>query len=130
MPRDETDQPLDGLLTETGPIPLEELYEVPPDTASCEPGVLIPEFKARVVAYLNGVRALHGLPLLRYEFADDEQVQAAALIFVANGQLTHNPSSSFHCYSEAGAVGACVAQIEARNPTRASIQRHAVHAER
>ncbi len=87
-------------------VPRDELFDVPPDTSTCEPGVLSAEFKARVLAYLNEVRELHGLPRLRYDWEDDELVQAAALIFVANARLSHNPHESFHCYSDEGRLGA------------------------
>lgn len=82
------------------------LYDVEPDIPACDPGSLSPGFEARLLEYLNGVRDLHGLPRLRYDPDDDELVQAAALIFVANAQLSHSPYPEMLCYSEEGREGA------------------------
>ena len=84
----------------------EPLFEVAPDTSTCEPGVLSSELKHHVLVSLNALRARHGLLPVRYEPGHDEAVQAAALLFVANARLSHDPSPSAHCYSEDARRGA------------------------
>lgn len=82
------------------------LYSTQPDITGCQPGVLKPEVGARVLATLNDIRAHHRLPAVSYATADDAASQQSALMMAANGQLSHNPPTSWLCYTSAGATAA------------------------
>jgi len=81
------------------------LYQRTPNVGSCDAGQLTPAERDKVLARLNEIRALHGLPAVAYEPNDDVYVTAAALIIAANEQLTHTPSTSARCYSNDGDIG-------------------------
>lgn len=82
------------------------LYSRAPDIDDCDAGRLKPEVTAAITARVNEVRALHGLAPVSYDPAAEERAMAAALIFAANGSLSHYPGSWWRCFTEAGARGA------------------------
>ncbi len=83
-----------------------QLYSSPPNIAACQAGTLKPEVGQRVLAALNYIRGLHNLPAVTYSTADEPAVQQSALMMAANGQLSHNPPTSWNCYTAAGAGAA------------------------
>jgi len=78
--------------------------------ASCNPGSTAQAFQDATINRVNLYRALAGLPgnISELSSAGGEQTddQAAALMFVANQQLSHTPPNSWVCYTSAGATGA------------------------
>ena len=83
----------------------EFLYAEAPDVDACQAGRLTQAAKDRALEAMNQIRALHGLKPVQYSQRYAQQVQAAALIQVANGFLTHHPPPSALCYTEAAATG-------------------------
>lgn len=82
------------------------LYSAEPDVARCEPGTLRNDARAGFVRALNAERARHGLEPVAYDAAWDQEAAAAALIMAANSSLSHEPPSSWRCWSASGAHGA------------------------
>ncbi|MEP9357583.1 CAP domain-containing protein [Sphingomonas sp. KR3-1] len=82
------------------------LYSAQPNIAACQAGTLKPEVAQRVLATLNDIRAHHNLPAVTYAPADEPAVQQSALMMAANGALSHNPPTSWLCYTSAGATAA------------------------
>ncbi|HET20512.1 MAG TPA: CAP domain-containing protein [Chromatiales bacterium] len=81
------------------------LYVREPNVASCDAGELNPAERDKVLARLNEIRALHGLPAVAYEPNDDVYVTAAALIIAANEQLSHTPATTANCWTNDGYTG-------------------------
>lgn len=77
------------------------VYATAPVVASCTPGVVSDGEKTAVLARINEIRARHGLPAVSYDSTADQDSAAAALYMVANSTLTHTPSSSGACYTQA-----------------------------
>ncbi|WP_428149263.1 CAP domain-containing protein [Brevundimonas sp.] len=87
------------------------LYTEAPDIEQCRAGRLRPEVITTLTARVNEVRALHGLAPVTSEPAAEDTAVAAALVFAANGSLSHYPGSWWRCFSEAGATGARLSNI-------------------
>lgn len=81
------------------------LYVREPNVANCDAGELNPAERDKVLARLNEIRALHGLPAVAYEPNDNVYVTAAALIIAANEQLSHTPATTANCWSNDGYTG-------------------------
>ena len=81
------------------------LYAAAPDVAACLAGRLTQGARNRALQAANQIRALHGLPPVRWHSSYSQQVQAAALIQAANDFLRHQPDPGAACYSDAGAAG-------------------------
>lgn len=75
--------------------------------AECRAGALNAEYRRALVKRVNYFRAMAGLPgdIAENEAANIE-AQAAALLMDANSALSHNPPSTWKCYSEVAASGA------------------------
>ena len=86
-------------------VELDAIYLEPPLLSACNPGRLDPAEEARVVDYINEVRALHRLSPVSWDPTRLEEVRQAALIITANNYLAHDPPSSLLCWSEAGRAG-------------------------
>ena len=82
------------------------LYDVVPDVSTCRAGTLKASVKATLLANLNAIRALHGLPAVSYSTSEDAEEAESSLIMAANRALSHTPPTSWTCYSGAGAAGA------------------------
>jgi uncharacterized protein YkwD len=87
------------------------MYTTQADIAACQPGVLSATVTAQVLQTLNAVRALHRLPAVTYSPADEASTQQSALMMAANSQLSHNPPTSWLCYTAAGASAAASANL-------------------
>ncbi|MCK5742569.1 MAG: T9SS type A sorting domain-containing protein [Chlorobi bacterium] len=84
---------------------LSDLYDVNPDVSSCKAGELKDVEKMKILAEINKIRDLHGLPHVEYNYAYDNEAAQIALICAANGTLTHTPDAGMHCYSAEGYAG-------------------------
>jgi uncharacterized protein YkwD len=75
--------------------------------SSCDPGSTDPDFRRAVLRRINYFRAMAGVPA-EISFSDESnrKAQAAALMMSVNRQLSHNPPTSWKCYSTDGADGA------------------------
>lgn len=82
------------------------IYSVEPNVADCSAGTLKTAEKQKALDALNQIRTLHGLPAVDYDTSADGEVSAAALMMVANNELTHTPQTTDPCYSGAGLAGA------------------------
>jgi uncharacterized protein YkwD len=74
---------------------------------SCAPGSTGQEFRQAVLRRINYFRAMAGVPA-EISFSDESnrKAQAAALMMSVNRQLSHNPPTSWKCYSTDGVEGA------------------------
>lgn len=73
------------------------------DHNSCSPGSTSLDFRNAVLHRINYFRAMAGLPakvILNEQY--NAKAQAAALIMSVNGALSHNPPTTWACYSDAG----------------------------
>lgn len=82
------------------------LYDLQPDPANCRAGTLKASVKAALLADFNALRALHRLPPVSYSDAEDVQEADSSLMMAVNRALSHDPPSSWTCYSASGATGA------------------------
>ena len=74
--------------------------------SDCVPGSSSASSNAATLRALNYVRSLAGLAPLRLSSTLNARAQRAALIMSANGALSHDPSSSWRCYTSVGADAA------------------------
>jgi len=72
----------------------------------CLPGVSSAMSNAATVTAMNYVRSLAGLAPVTQSASLSYGAQRAALMMSANGALSHDPSTSWRCYSSAGAAAA------------------------
>lgn len=87
------------------------LYAEQPDFEHCRPGRLKPEITTTLTARVNEVRALHGLAPVTYDPATEGTAVAAAMVFAANGSLSHYPGSWWRCFTEDASTGARLSNI-------------------
>jgi len=73
---------------------------------SCQAGQTTPSSNAATLSAMNYVRSLAGLAPVSESASLSAGAQQAALIMSANGALSHEPPSSWKCYSSAGAAAA------------------------
>lgn len=84
----------------------EALYYLEPDIEACTSGIPSDSEKQKVLARLNYLRAIHGLPAVVYSPEGDEITAECALIIAANNteggtlQLSHTPPQSWDCWSQ------------------------------
>ena len=77
------------------------------DHGSCNPGITSQAFRDAVTLRINYFRAMAGVPAdITLNETYNRKAQQAALMMSVNGQLSHNPSSDWECYTEEGAEGA------------------------
>lgn len=97
------------------PLPTEAnaagLYAVAPDVPTCRSGRLSSAERNRVLAAVNDIRRLHNLGEVVWDGSQEEAAMSAALVFAANGQLSHRPSGDWRCSSAASARGAASSNI-------------------
>jgi hypothetical protein len=71
--------------------------------STCTPGTVSPAYSLATRSMVNYFRAMAGLPGNVVLDADlSAKAQQSALMMIANGRLSHNPSSSWNCYTAAG----------------------------
>ncbi|RNL62964.1 CAP domain-containing protein [Nocardioides marmoriginsengisoli] len=83
----------------------------------CLPGLTSASTNAATLSSLNFVRSLAGLAPVTFSRTLNDSAQKAALIMAANGNLSHNPSSSWKCWSSAGAKAAGRSNLALAYPT-------------
>lgn len=82
------------------------LFAVLPDLQKCQTGQLQETEKQNLLSHINSIRQLHGLASVTLNHDTEASVKQAALMFAVNGQISHNPPTTWQCYSEAGANAA------------------------
>ena len=87
------------------------LYAEQPDIENCRPGRLKPEVISTLTARVNEVRALHGLAPVSYDTRTENTAVAAALVFAANGSMSHYPGSWWRCFTEDASAGARLSNV-------------------
>jgi len=75
--------------------------------ARCDPGTTSPAFQQAILTRINYFRAMAGVPAEVTFFEDSIlKAQAAAFLMSVNGKLSHNPPTSWICYSALAYEGA------------------------
>ena len=82
------------------------LYGVQPNRSSCAAGTLKASVQADMLANVNDLRSLHGLPPVVYYSGANQAVQESSLMQAAANTLSHTPPTSWACYTAAGANAA------------------------
>ena len=73
-----------------------------PDT--CDAGSPSAAGKDAIITAFNYMRAMAGLPSVTENAAESANTQQAALMMLANRQLSHDRTSDWKCYTKAGAI--------------------------
>lgn len=81
------------------------LYAQTPDIDNCVAGTISKAAQLRQLNTFNEIRSLHQLSAVSYADNASLEVQQASLIQRANNFLSHNPTTSSLCYSQAGYDG-------------------------
>lgn len=85
--------------------------------SSCAPGASSAASNAATLSSLNFVRSLAGLAPVRLSSTLNASAQRAALMMSANGALSHHPTSSWRCYTSAGAAAAAKSNLALSYPS-------------
>jgi hypothetical protein len=81
------------------------------NTASCEPGDISAEGRANALRLYNLYRWLGNMPSVVTDPTRDRQAQACALMQTANGSLSHDPPTTWKCYTQEGKDGSASSNI-------------------
>jgi uncharacterized protein YkwD len=81
------------------------------NVASCVVGDISADGRANALRLFNMYRWFADLPSVATEASRDEQAQACALMMDANNMLSHDPPTSWLCYTDIGASGAASSNI-------------------
>lgn len=76
------------------------------NTSTCKAGDISATYRQTVVDLISTYRAIAGLDPVRDDATLNNYAQECSLMIYANGQLNHQPPTSWRCYSAAGAQGA------------------------
>lgn len=76
------------------------------DIGSCQAGDVSAGGRDNALKLVNLYRFLAGMPPVTHEASRNERAQACSLLVHANGQLSHNPPTSWDCWTQLGADGA------------------------
>lgn len=79
--------------------------------ASCDAGDISADGRENALRLFNLYRWLADLPSVTTEAERNQQAQECALMMDANNSLSHDPPTSWTCYSETGAQGASTSNI-------------------
>jgi hypothetical protein len=74
--------------------------------ASCTPGDMAPEARENALRVTNLYRWLAGLPAVTIDPVKNQKEQACALMMRANNMLSHEPPTTWTCYTAEGKEGA------------------------
>lgn len=88
-------------------------------SGSCDPGVLPAEAIDDTLRRVNLFRWLAGLPSVSHDGSRHRELMECAHMMSANNALSHNPPSSWSCYTSGGASAAARANIALGYPTSA-----------
>lgn len=83
----------------------------------CIPGITSSTTNAATLSSLNFVRSLAGLGPVSFSSTMNTAAQKAALIMDANDALSHNPSSSWKCWTSTGAATAAKSNLALSYPS-------------
>lgn len=83
----------------------------------CIPGITSSTTNAATLSALNYVRSLSGLAPVTFSSTMNSAAQRAALIMDANDALSHNPSSSWKCWTSTGAATAAKSNLALSFPS-------------
>jgi hypothetical protein len=87
------------------------------NVAACNPGTISTAYQEWLVTRINFVRAMAGVPgNMVNDTTKNAQEQAAALMFAANGTISHSPPSNWTCYTSLGSAGAGSSNISVWYP--------------
>lgn len=78
---------------------------------TCMAGDISADGRENALRMFNLVRWLADLPAVVTEDVRNQQAQACALMMTANDDLSHNPPTTWKCYTELGAKGASTSNI-------------------
>ena len=81
------------------------------NVASCVVGDISADGRANALRLFNMYRWFADLPAVVTEASRDVQAQACALMMDANNMLSHEPPSTWLCYTAEGAMGAMTSNI-------------------
>lgn len=81
------------------------------DTASCNKGDISADGRANALRLYNLYRWLADLPAVQTEASRDSMAQACALMQYANNSLSHDPPTTWKCYTDEGAKGSSQSNI-------------------
>lgn len=70
--------------------------------AACSPGTTSDAFRAAILRRINYFRAMAGIPPVDLDPTYTSKAQAAALMMSVNRKLSHDPDSSWTCYTAGG----------------------------
>ena len=87
------------------------LYDVQPNRSSCAAGTLKASVQADMLANVNYVRSLHGLPAVTYNATANQSVQESSLMQAAANTLSHTPPPDWACFTQAGADAAASSNL-------------------
>ena len=79
--------------------------------ASCTVGDISADGRANALRLFNMYRWFADLPAVVTEASRDTQAQACALMMDANNMLSHDPPTTWLCYTDVGAMGAMTSNI-------------------
>jgi uncharacterized protein YkwD len=79
--------------------------------SACRVGATSTAYRNATLAAVNWARGQAGIPPVGLNATYSSYAQRAALIMQANRSLSHNPPSSWRCWSSAGAAGASHSNI-------------------
>lgn len=74
--------------------------------SGCNPGTVSSTISQEVLDTVNYFRSFNRLPAVTLDAADSSKAQQAALMMLANNQLSHVPPSTWTCYISVGAAAA------------------------
>lgn len=82
------------------------------NVASCDAGTTAAAFRSAVATRINYYRAMAGVPAgITLDAVYNDGAQLAALMMSANGTLSHDPPTSWSCYSSGGDTAAQSANL-------------------
>ncbi|MBX3314924.1 MAG: CAP domain-containing protein [Actinobacteria bacterium] len=81
------------------------------NTSNCTPGTTTQAYRTAALDKVNAYRALSGVGPTTESATYTAQAQNTALLMAANGQISHNPPSTWACYTADGATGASTSNL-------------------
>lgn len=84
--------------------------------SACNPGTVTASSRAATLRAINYVRSLAGLYPVRLNATLNARSQRTALMMSANKRLSHYPTTSWRCYSAAGAANAARSNLALAYP--------------
>lgn len=102
--------------------PSKNYYDLKPDIKSCKSGVISEETRQAVIAEVNKIRKLHGVPSLTYNKELEPLMAETALAMAGQGTTSHYVDSTWNCYSEMAVTGAKQSSLYSQVSTNLATQ--------